>query len=151
MVFLLCFGISPKLHYFAVSSGLTYNQSWSSKSPTDDSFKNLTTWLIVQSGGSVRAIGEGSSKTLVLTDFVAGHSAITWKEDSSSSKHSLQEWGSSTLFCRFLCLFSLLCPVRNCTNLLRLFLTVPCSTYINPQIFFFLTFRIVKSKIIPYL
>ena len=87
-------------------------------SPTGDSFKNLTTWLTVQSGWSGSGLGMGSSKTLVLTDCVAGHSAITWKEDSSSSKQSLQEYESFTPFWMFLCLFSLLCPVRNCANFL---------------------------------
>ena len=66
--------------------------------PTDESFKNPITWLTVQSGGSGRFLGIGSSKTFVLMDCVAGHSAITWKEDSSSSKQSLQEYESFTPF-----------------------------------------------------
>ena len=66
-------------------------QSWSSILPTDDSFKKLITWMTVHSGGLGRVVGMGSSKTLLLMDCVAGHSAIMWKEDSSSSKQSLQE------------------------------------------------------------
>ena len=66
-------------------------QSWSSILSTDDSFKKLITWMTVHSGGLGRVVGMGSSKTLLLMDCVAGHSAIMWKEDSSSSKQSLQE------------------------------------------------------------
>ena len=66
-------------------------RSWSSIWSIDDSFKKLITWMTVHSGGLGRVVGMGSSKTLLLMDCVAGHSAIMWKEDSSSSKQSLQE------------------------------------------------------------
>ena len=71
--------------------------------PIGDSFKNLITWLTVHSGGSGRRVGTESSKTLVLIDWVAGHSAFTWKDDSSSSRQSLQEWGSFTPVCKLMC------------------------------------------------
>ena len=66
-------------------------QFCSSILPIDDSFRNLATWLTLQSGGFGRVEGVGRSKIFVLKNWVAGHSAITWNENSSSSKQSLQE------------------------------------------------------------
>ena len=71
-----------------------------------------------------RKFRKGSLKTSDLWICIAGHSAITWNDDSSSSRQSLQEWKSRTPSRMFLCLFNLLCPLMNCTILLRLSLSI---------------------------
>ena len=93
--------------------------------PTFDSFRNSRICLTVQTGWFCKTVVVW--KIFHLKYCVAGHSAMTWWLDSSSSRHSLQEWGSLILFCMFLCLFSLLCPVRNCIIRLRFSLFSPNS------------------------
>ena len=76
--------------------GLCYDiQSWfSSISPTGEIFRNFSTCVTVHSGGLGSFLLPCVLKTLDLCVCIAGHSAITWKEDSSSSSHKKRINGS---------------------------------------------------------